>query len=86
MYKAVHKLTGQKVAIKSISKHGKGAVSAKAFRREHKIMKAMHHSNIARYLGYAETRKEVWLIMELADSKSLARQTFLFIFKLALCS
>lgn len=65
MREAIHKETGQKVAIKAVSKKYLGEKDLKLLTREIEIMKKLEHPNIVNLIGVCESEEEILIIMEL---------------------
>ena len=69
---AIHKLTGQYVAIKTIDKeHLKDEFSKRKVLREIYILKKIKHVNVIRLLEVFESAKQVLLVMEYAGGGDL---------------
>lgn len=69
---AVHKTTGQRVAIKFYDKSKLSDVQRrKSVRREIKLMEKMNHPNIIKLYDSFETDESVCIVMELVSGMSL---------------
>jgi MAP/microtubule affinity-regulating kinase len=67
-----HRLTNQKVAVKIIDKEKlPDAYAVKHMHREALIMKLLDHPNIVQLYEVIETKKEIYLVMELAEGGEL---------------
>lgn len=64
---ALHKPTGQNVAIKIINKHKLSPEAFKMVNREIRIMKMLWHPNIVRLYEVIETESYMYLVMEYAS-------------------
>ncbi len=74
VYRARHKTSGDKVAVKILSAAVAGNEAAKArFSREITILKQLNHPNIVRYLGSGRYHKDPFYVMEYVDGESLDR-------------
>ena len=68
----IHKLTGKKVAIKSIEKsYMKDEFSRKKVFQEVYILKKIRHSNIIRLLEVFESPQHLFMVMEYAGKGDL---------------
>src|SRR3954462_10308592 len=74
VFRAVHRDTGQRVAIKVIAL---GLLSnetaVKRFEREGDILKQLKHPNIVRYIGTGSYKRTPFFIMEYIEGDSLDR-------------
>jgi Ca2+-binding EF-hand superfamily protein len=64
VYLAKHKKSGEKVAIKILSKSKMGVVEMKSTYNEIDIMKVCHHPNIIRLLDHFENAHYIYIVME----------------------
>lgn len=62
---AVHKETGERYAIKFVSKKYVAAKDLTILAREIAIMKKLRHNNIVQLMDVAETSEEIYIVMEL---------------------
>lgn len=70
----VHKLTGKKVAIKTIEKsYMKDELSRKKVLQEVYILKKIKHSNVIRLLEVFESPKHLLIVMEYSDGGDLLK-------------
>ena len=69
VYKGRRKGTGQVVALKFISKHGKSERDLLNLRREIEILRALNHENIILMLDAFETRREFCVVTEYAQGE-----------------
>ncbi|MDR3548987.1 MAG: protein kinase [Candidatus Pacebacteria bacterium] len=68
---AVHKKTGQRVAIKMLTKKKLEGEKLDLARREIEILKICQHSNIIRLIDTFENQEYIYIVMELLLGKSL---------------
>jgi len=71
VFKAVHKKTQEKVAIKIISLTGSGEVRISDIRNEIKMMKLCHHENVVKHFGTYLKSDKLWVVMEYMDGGAL---------------
>lgn len=81
MYKGRRKHTGQTVALKFISKHGKSAKDIRNLRQEIAILRTLNHENIILMFDAFETDREFCVVTEYAQvnghaSWSVGRHTW----------
>ena len=69
VYKGRRKFTGQTVALKFISKHGKSERDLKNLRQEIAILRKMNHENIILMFDYFETEREFCVVTEYAQGE-----------------
>lgn len=62
---ATHKKTGEKYAIKLISKKYVAAKDLKLLEREIEIMKKLQHKNIVNLFEVCESQEEIYIVMEM---------------------
>ncbi len=74
VYRAVHKTSGERVAVKLMSPALGTSEAARArFVRELDILKQLHHPNIVRYKGSGRYHGSPFFIMEYVEGESLDR-------------
>ncbi len=67
VYRGRRKYTGQTVAIKTISKHGKSQKDQITLRKEIHILSDLQHENIIRWMDAIETTDNFIVITEFAQ-------------------
>lgn len=67
VYKGRRKHTGQTVALKFISKHGKSAKDIRNLRQEIAILRTLNHENIILMFDAFETDREFCVVTEYAQ-------------------
>ena len=67
MYKGRRKHTGQTVALKFISKHGKSPKDIRNLRQEIAILRTLNHENIILMFDAFETDREFCVVTEYAQ-------------------
>ena len=67
MYKGRRKHTGQTVALKFISKHGKSTKDIRNLRQEISILRTLNHENIILMFDAFETEREFCVVTEYAQ-------------------
>src|SRR5262245_31960247 len=74
VFRAIHRGSGERVALKMISDLLLGNETAvKRFEREAKILKQLKHPNIVRLIGTGRYKKTPFFIMEYVEGVSLDR-------------
>ncbi|MFC1511486.1 protein kinase [Candidatus Margulisiibacteriota bacterium] len=71
VYLAKDRQNQQKVAVKVLSKQRRDAESILRFRKEAEIISKLSHPHIVKLLGYGKHQGSIYLVMELAEGKSL---------------
>eukprot|EP00968_Pinguiococcus_pyrenoidosus_P027094 scaffold7352_cov254-Pinguiococcus_pyrenoidosus.AAC.20 len=69
VYKGRRKFSGQTVAMKFISKHGKDDRDLRNLRREINILRTLNHENIIRMFDVFETENDFCVVMEFAQGE-----------------
>ncbi|KAH8053047.1 hypothetical protein JL722_9712 [Aureococcus anophagefferens] len=69
VYKGRRKFTGQTVALKFISKHGKSERDMRNLRQEIAILSALDHENVVKMFDYFETEREFCVVTEFAQGE-----------------
>jgi fused-like protein len=67
--KGRRKFTGQTVALKFISKHGKSERDMRNLRQEIAILSALDHENVVKMFDYFETEREFCVVTEFAQGE-----------------
>ena len=62
--KAVHKASGQVVAVKCIDRNGLPEEDEAALRQEVEIMRSLDHPNIVKLLDFFEEEKNFYVVLE----------------------
>lgn len=70
VYKGRRKHTGQTVALKFISKHGKSAKDIRNLRQEIAILRTLNHENIILMFDAFETDREFCVVTEYAQVRN----------------
>ena len=71
VYKAVHELTNETVAVKVFRKAKMTPQDIKNVQSEVEIQKKLFHSNIARVYEFYETEKKIYVFMEYCHNGEL---------------
>ncbi|CAH1407954.1 unnamed protein product [Nezara viridula] len=72
VYEGIHKVSGEKVAIKIISKKNLTKGKVDVIVSEIEIMKLLNHSNIVRMLEFKWDEKNVYLVLEYCEGGNLS--------------
>ncbi|OXG28291.1 STE-group protein kinase [Cryptococcus neoformans Ze90-1] len=71
VYRALNFLTGETVAIKSISLLSLPPSSLPDIMSEIDLLKNLNHANIVKYKGFARDKENLWIILEYCENGSL---------------
>ncbi|KAE8540292.1 hypothetical protein D1P53_003236 [Cryptococcus gattii VGV] len=71
VYRALNFLTGETVAIKSISLLSLPPSSLPDIMSEIDLLKNLNHTNIVKYKGFARDKESLWIILEYCENGSL---------------
>ncbi|KIY55323.1 STE/STE11/CDC15 protein kinase [Cryptococcus deuterogattii 99/473] len=71
VYRALNFLTGETVAIKSISLLSLPPSSLPDIMSEIDLLKNLNHTNIVKYKGFARDKENLWIILEYCENGSL---------------
>lgn len=71
VYRALNFLTGETVAIKSISLHSLAPSSLPDIMSEIDLLKNLNHPNIVKYKGFARDKESLFIVLEYCENGSL---------------
>ena len=73
VFKAIHRLYGNMVAIKKVSTEGFSKDEVSNFEIEIKLLKELDHPNIIKYIDSTMARDALYIVLEYAEGGSLAK-------------
>ena len=73
VYRALHNLTGETVAIKSISLHSLSPSAQSDIMSEIDLLKNLNHPNIVKYKGFARDKDNLFIVLEYCETGSLEK-------------
>lgn len=71
VYRALNFLTGETVAIKSVSLHSLAPSSLPDIMSEIDLLKNLNHPNIVKYKGFARDKESLFIVLEYCENGSL---------------
>lgn len=71
VYRALNFLTGETVAIKSVSLHSLAPSSLPDIMSEIDLLKNLNHPNIVKYKGFARDKENLFIVLEYCENGSL---------------